>query len=105
MASRFAILAAAAAVLSPGAAAAHDEFAVAGRVTAVAQTSIQITTSTGQVARLKLDKDTRVMAAGKRATAKALKVGQTVQATGIGDTRLDLVALDVVVQPARGRAR
>jgi Cu/Ag efflux protein CusF len=103
MRTPLAMIAAAAAMLAATAAVAHDEFSVTGKITAVVQQSIQVTSSNGQVAKLKLDKDTRVMSAGKRAALKDLKVGQTVKAMGIGDSRKDLTAIDVTIQAA-GRA-
>ena len=105
MRTKLTILAAAAAMLMSSAATAHDEYIVEGKVSAVTKEAINVTISTGQVAKLKVDKDTRVMSAGKRVTLKDLKVGQSVQATGIGDTRLDLMAIDLVIQPAKRRAR
>jgi hypothetical protein len=96
-------LAAVATLLIAAPSAAHDEMPVAGRVTAVTATSIQLKTKGGQVVTLGVDSNTRVMRDGKRLTPKDVKVGQSVKALGFGDSLKDLVAIDVTITaPGKG---
>jgi len=94
-------LALAASLLGVLPAAAHDEMSIAGQVTAVTATSIQIKTKEGKVVTLEVDGNTRVMLAGKRVATKDVKVGQAVKALGFGDSLDDLVAIDVTIQPGK----
>ena len=99
-------LALAALLLSAVPAAAHDEMEVAGQVTAVSASTMQVRMKDGQLVTLDVDSNTRVVLAGKRVALKDVKVGQSVKALGFGDKITDLVAIDVVInppQPAKGR--
>lgn len=87
------------ALLAAGPAAAHDEMEVAGQVTVVTAKSIQLKTKAGKLVTLEVDGNTRVVLAGKRVTAKDVKVGQSVKALGFGDSLDDLVAIDVTINP------
>lgn len=102
----FVPLALVAALLGPLPAAAHDEIAVTGQVTAVTAKTIQVRVKDGRLITMETDGNTRVMMAGKRLAAKDVKVGQSVRALGFGDKITDLVAIDVTIQPATaGKAR
>lgn len=87
----------AAALLGAPPAMAHSDIPVAGKVTAVTAKSIDILTHEGQIVTLDVDSNTRVMMGGKRLTLKDVKVGQTVDALGYGDSMTDLVAIDVTI--------
>lgn len=96
-------LVAVAALLIAAPAVAHDEMPVAGQVTAVTASSIQLKTKGGQVVTLEVDGNTRVMRGGKRLTANDVKVGQSVKALGYGDSLKSLVAIDVTITaPGKG---
>lgn len=96
-------LAAVATLFVAAPAAAHDEITVAGQVTAVTATSVQLKTKDGQVVTLEVDGNTRVMRDGKRLSPKDVKVGQSVKALGFGDSLKDLVAIDVTITaPGKG---
>lgn len=84
-------------------AAAHDEMELTGQVTAVTAKSIQLKMKDGKTVNLEVDGNTRVMLAGKRVTAKDVKVGQSVKALGFGDSLNDLVAIDVTITPAAAK--
>ena len=99
----FAPLIACAALLAAAPALAHDEKPVTGEVVAVKPASIQIKMKDGQVVTLKMDGNTRVLKAGKRMTAKDVKVGQSVKALGFGDSMKSLVAIDLTITaPGKG---
>lgn len=97
MRSFLAPLVVAAALLGAAPAFAHSETPVAGKITAVTAKTIDILTHDGQIVTLDVDNNTRVMMSGKRLTLKDVKVGQTVDALGYGDSMTDLVAIDVTI--------
>lgn len=105
MRSIFAALGFAAALLCAAPASAHGELEVAGTVTAISATTLEIRTAAGKVVRISLDAQTRYASAGKRLTAADVKVGQRVDVIGVGDSFEDIAAMDVTVEAPPGRAR
>lgn len=100
----FAPLLAAAAVVSAPPAMAHEEMDVSGKVTAITAKTVQIKAKEGDTVTLDVDNNTRVLQAGKRVTLQAIKVGQSVDVLGFGDSISDLTAIDITILPA-GKAR
>lgn len=92
--------AAVAALIGAAPAVAHDEISVAGQVTAVTAKTLQVRMKDGKVVKLEVDGNTRVKMAGKPLSLKDLKVGQSIKALGFGDSLADLVAIDVIIDPA-----
>ncbi|MDI1364705.1 MAG: DUF5666 domain-containing protein [bacterium] len=76
---------------------AHEDMPVAGKITAVTAKTIQIKAKEGDTVTLDVDNNTSVMKDGKRVTLKDLKVGQSVDALGFGDSMSDLTAIDVTI--------
>ncbi|WP_145998455.1 hypothetical protein [Caulobacter flavus] len=85
-------------------AAAHEEFPVSGKVLAITAKTIQIKAKEGDTVTLDLDNNTRVVQGGKRVTIKEVKVGQSVDVLGFGDSFSDLTAIDITILPP-GKAR
>ena len=93
----------ASAVLTAMPAAAHEEYPVAGKITAVTAKTIQIKAKEGDTVTLDIDNSTRVMQGGKRVTLKEIKVGQSVDVVGFGDGMNDLTALDITILADKAR--
>ena len=89
----------ASAVLSAMPAAAHQDVPLAGKITAVTAKTIDVVTSEGEIVTLDVDNNTRVAMDGKRLTPKDIKIGQTVNVLGYGDSMTDLTAIDVTLTP------
>lgn len=90
----------AAAVLTAAPALAHEEMPVAGKLTAITAKTIQIKAKEGDTVTLDVDSNTRVLMDGKRLTLKDLKVGQSVDVLGFGDSMSDLTAIDITILPS-----
>nr|WP_295107551.1 hypothetical protein [uncultured Caulobacter sp.] len=94
----------ASAVLSAMPAAAHQDVPLAGKITAVTAKTIDVVTSEGEIVTLDVDNNTRVAMDGKRLTPKDIKIGQTVNVLGYGDSMTDLTAIDVTIaSPGKSR--
>lgn len=90
------LLMAAAAPLS----AAHDEFRIIGTVTKISAKEIAVKQKDGKVVEIDIDKQTKFTRDKKPVKASDVKVGGSVVVDAIGDTILDLLALEVRLVPA-----
>lgn len=88
-------------VVATGPAAAHDEYRIIGTVSKITATQIDVKqVKDGKVIEIDLDQQTKFTRDKKPVAASTVKVGQSVVVDALGDTILDLLALEVRLVPA-----
>ena len=86
--------------------AAHDDFRIIGTLEKHDKSMIAVKKNTGQTVSIRIDKQTAITQAKKKADATALKVGQSVVVDAYGDKEDDSLALEIrIVPPIRSGGR
>jgi hypothetical protein len=81
--------------------AAHDEYRIIGTVTKITATQIDVKqVKDGKVIEIDVNKQTKVTRDKKPAAIKDVKVGGSVVVEALGDSMLDLTALEIRIVPA-----
>lgn len=80
--------------------AAHDEFRIIGTVTKISATEIAVKQKDGKIVEMDMNKQTKFTRDKKPVTLKDVKVGGSVVVDALGDSILDLTALEVRLVPA-----
>jgi hypothetical protein len=79
---------------------AHDEFRVVGTISKVEKTHLQVKTTEGKTYNIGMDSQTLISRDKNKVDATELKPGRSVVVDAIGDSELDLLALEVRLVPA-----
>jgi hypothetical protein len=87
--------------LGAGRAWAHDNFRVIGTLTKYANSTIEVKTKEGRIAKMRVDKQTAISRDKKKVDAKELKAGQSVVIDAYGDSLedSDVLAIEIRIVP------
>ena len=78
---------------------AHDEFRIIGTVTKRQESVIDVKTKEGKTISIALDKQTLISRDKKKVSSTELKTGRYVVVDALGDSEVDLLALEVRLGP------
>ena len=98
---RYALLTVLALALGATSLAAHDEYRIIGTVSKITATQIDVKQiKDGKIIEIDIDKQTKVTRDKKPAAFSQIKVGGSVVVEALGDSILDLQALEIRLVPA-----